>query len=93
MVLKGQYGVIKCRGRQVGGFFYWNYTEKPPRSFWTSDWWLMDDVKEGEVELFRVNKNVMEEVNNERMYKVKLVYPHTLILNQRMKGVLQMIVK
>ena len=81
---KGQYGCLYVKDERVGGFLYWDKQEKPPIGYWTSNWWLFKDFKEGEIELYEIVKNELKVI--QKREKVKICNSHKIRLGAIMRG-------
>lgn len=82
--IKGAYGALFKGSKQVGGFFYWVKSTKPPIGYYTSDWWLFEEIKECDVILFDEDGGELKQIQPKE--KVKFVCPHRIFLDKINKG-------
>ena len=87
-MIKGDYGALFFNGKQVGGVFHWSKSDKSPFCYWSSSWWLFQDVRQNlEVEVYEVIKNRLQVI--QRREKCNLIFSHKLKLDTEMRGALK----
>lgn len=87
-MIKGDYGALYHKTKQIGGCFFWSKSEKSPICYWTSNWWLFQDIRTDlEVELYEMVKNKLQVI--QKREQCKLVFSHKLKLDTEMRGALK----
>lgn len=87
---KGHYGAFFLNNQQIGGFIYWNISEKPPICYCTSCWWLYKDIKQCMITLYEVKRDELQVV--EENIPVEIKSTHRLILGKPMKGAIELVI-
>ena len=85
----GEYLSFLDGDARIGGAIYWNRDEKNNKIFWTSCFWLFQDVRNVKVEFYNVKENVLEIVG--MIPKATLDIPHNLIIGKELLGSIRII--
>ena len=88
-IKQGEYLCFLDGSTQIGGAIYWNRDEKDNKIFWTSCFWLFQDIRNIKVEFYNVKDSKLEIVG--MIPKATLDIPHNLIIGKELLGSIRII--